>query len=167
MLFRSITDWLWDFGDDSTGTEQNPTHTYYVADTFTVSLSVSGPGGSNTYIRENYIIVTNPTIIQEDSDVLPTEFKLYNNYPNPFNPTTIIKYAIPQSPLPGEDGRGGLVTLKVYDVLGKEIKTLVNEEKPAGYYEVEFDATSLPSGVYFYQLKTRDYIKVRKMVLLR
>ncbi|MEE9449931.1 MAG: FG-GAP-like repeat-containing protein, partial [Ignavibacteriaceae bacterium] len=154
----TITDWLWDFGDDSTSTEQNPTHTYFVADTFTVSLSVSGPGGSNTLIRENYIIVTDPASIQELSDDLPTEFKLYNNYPNPFNPTTKIKYQIPEL---------SFVTLKVFDVLGSEVATLVNEEKPAGSYEVEYNTIELPSGIYFYSLQAGEFVETKKMVLLR
>ena len=101
------------------------------------------------------------------------------NYPNPFNPTTTIKFTIPQSPLLGGDKRGGLVTLKVYDVLGNEIATLVNEEKPAGTYEVEFSSHSgevrnLPSGrrgltssIYFYQLRAGQYVETKKMVLIK
>jgi len=88
----------------------------------------------------------------------PDEFKLFQNYPNPFNPTTRIRW---QSPVSGRQ------TLKVYDVLGKEVAALVNEEKPAGSYEVEFNASSLPSGVYFYQLKVDKFIKTNKMILLR
>lgn len=88
----------------------------------------------------------------------PLEFALYQNYPNPFNPVTTIKYQIPQS---------GTVTIKVYDVLGKEIATLANEEKSAGSYEVKFDASRLSSGVYFYKIRAGEYISVRKMILLR
>ncbi|MCU0414659.1 MAG: T9SS type A sorting domain-containing protein [Ignavibacteriaceae bacterium] len=98
---------------------------------------------------------------------LPAEFSLSQNYPNPFNPITKIKYSIPQSPLLGEDGRGGLVTLKVYDILGREIATLVNEEKPAREFEVEFNAANLPSGIYFYQIKAGNFVETKKMVLLR
>ncbi len=76
------------------------------------------------------------------------------NYPNPFNPSTKIKFTIP-AVIASETKQSQLITLKVYDVLGNEIATLVNEEKPAGSYEVEFDATDLPSGVYFYQLNAR------------
>jgi hypothetical protein len=104
----------------------------------------------------------------------PTKFSLYQNYPNPFNPTTKIKYEIPLSPplLKGESEAGGFVTLKVYDVLGKEIATLVNEQKSAGTYEVEFNVaqvsrTELSSGVYFYQLKAGSFVETKKMVLLR
>ena len=85
-------------------------------------------------------------------------YKLEQNYPNPFNPTTNIRFQIPES---------GMVTLKVYNILGKEVATLVKEERSAGSYEVEFDASSLPSGVYFYQLKAGSFIKTNKMILLK
>ncbi|HEX9739479.1 MAG TPA: right-handed parallel beta-helix repeat-containing protein [Ignavibacteriaceae bacterium] len=99
---------------------------------------------------------------------LPEQFSLEQNYPNPFNPATKIKYTIPEvnSHLPG-GARGGLVTLKIYDILGNEIAILVNEEKPAGEYEVEFNSVGLTSGVYFYQLKTNNFISTKKMILLR
>jgi len=93
----------------------------------------------------------------------PEDFRLEQNFPNPFNPTTKIKFAIP-----GQTGNDNLlVTLKVYDVFGNEIATLVNEEKPSGNYEVEFDGTGLPSGIYFYQLKMNNYDQTKKMVLLK
>ena len=99
---------------------------------------------------------------------IPREFSLSQNYPNPFNPTTKIKFTLlnTDNPLPG-GARGGLVTLKIYDVLGNEIATLINEEKPAGSYEVEFDATGLTSGIYFYQLKSGSFIQTMKMLLLK
>ena len=86
------------------------------------------------------------------------DYLLVQNYPNPFNPITTIKYQIPELVL---------VTLKVFDVLGNEIATLVNEEKPAGNYEVEFNAINLTSGVYFYQLKAGTFFETRKMLLLK
>ncbi|NWF90882.1 MAG: T9SS type A sorting domain-containing protein [Ignavibacteriaceae bacterium] len=95
---------------------------------------------------------------------LPTKFSLEQNYPNPFNPSTKIKYAIP---LFGRDERGGLVTMKVYDILGKEVVTLVNEYKQTGKYEVEFDAEKLSSGVYFYTLSIDEYLASQKMILLK
>ncbi len=99
----------------------------------------------------------------------PAKFSLEQNYPNPFNPSTKIKFTVAESPLPGGDGRGGLqhVKLVVYDILGNEVATLVNEEKPAGEYEVEFNATGLPSGIYFYQIKAGSFIQTKKMILLR
>ena len=109
--------------------------------------------------------VDNP-VFTETVRNLPVSFSLSQNYPNPFNPVTKIQYAISSSQF---------VTLKVYDVLGNEIATLVNEEKRAGIFEVEFNAVSshsgevrnLPSGIYFYQLKAGDFVETKKMVLLR
>lgn len=89
---------------------------------------------------------------------LPNEYSLFDNFPNPFNPTTVIKYQIPKE---------GNVVLKVYDVLGAEVTTLVNEEKSVGRYEVNFDASSLASGVYIYRLNVNDYVATKKMILLR
>ena len=85
-------------------------------------------------------------------------FTLYYNYPNPFNPTTKISYSIPQL---------SKVVIKVYDILGNEIETLVNQEKPAGTYEITLDAGNLPSGVYFYQIKAGSFIEAKKMILLK
>jgi len=88
----------------------------------------------------------------------PKEFKLEQNYPNPFNPMTTIQYQLPQD---------AKVTLKVYDILGSEVATLVNEQKEAGYYEVEFSASSFASGIYVYRLQAGNYISTKKMMLLR
>jgi hypothetical protein len=88
----------------------------------------------------------------------PTAFKLFQNYPNPFNPSTKISW---QSTV------GSWQTLKVYDVLGREVATLVNEEKPAGIYEIEFNASELSSGIYFYKLQTHDFSETKKMILIR
>jgi hypothetical protein len=85
-------------------------------------------------------------------------FSLSQNYPNPFNPSTKISWQIPV---------GGWQTLKIYDVLGIEVTTLVNEYKPAGSYEVEWEATGLASGVYFYQLKADDFVETKKMILMK
>ena len=106
--------------------------------------------------------------VEKDNDDIPDQILLEQNYPNPFNPTTIIKYSIPSelSPLPG-GARGGLVTLKVYDMLGREAATLVNEEQKAGNYEVEFNGANLASGIYYYRLKAGNYISTKKLVLLK
>jgi hypothetical protein len=100
----------------------------------------------------------------EAEGLQPLTYKLEQNYPNPFNPITTIKYQIPKL---------SFVTLKVYDVLGSEIITLVNEEKPVGSYQIEFDATILSSGIYFYRLqvytpgRAGSFVETKKMVLLR
>ena len=85
---------------------------------------------------------------------------MLQNYPNPFNPSTIINYQLPVS---------SKVTLKIYDVLGSEVATLVDEEEPAGSYNVQFTINNiqLSSGVYFYQLKAGDYVQVKKMILMK
>jgi hypothetical protein len=88
----------------------------------------------------------------------PLTFALGQNYPNPFNPNTLIKYQIPEL---------SFVTVNIYDVLGKEIANLVNNEKPAGSYEVEFSATGLPSGIYFYKLQAGNFVETKKMVLMK
>ncbi len=88
----------------------------------------------------------------------PSDYALHQNFPNPFNPTTNIKYQIPEL---------SYVTLKVYDVLGSEVAILVSEEKQVGSYEVEFDATTLPSEVYFYRLQAGSFVETKKMVLLK
>jgi len=117
-----------------------------------------------------------PLSVDEQDGVLPGKFVLYACYPNPFNPVTNIKYTIPAIiPLLrgvlGEPttirGRGVLVTLKVYDVLGNEIATLVNDEKTAGTYTINFNASELASGVYFYQLKADDFMDTKKLLLLK
>jgi photosystem II stability/assembly factor-like uncharacterized protein len=90
-------------------------------------------------------------------------FALSQNYPNPFNPVTIIKFEIPSQ----ARNDNALVTLKVFDILGREIATLVNEEKPAGEYEVEFNGTNLPNGIYFYRLKAGSFVETKKMVLIK
>ncbi|MCW8817555.1 MAG: SBBP repeat-containing protein [Ignavibacteriaceae bacterium] len=121
--------------------------------------------------KDIFITKINTTVTSSEENLLPTEIQLHQNYPNPFNPTTKIKYTIPTPPVspPLVKGRTkeGFVTLKVYGILGREIATLVNEEKPAGEYEVEFNAANLPSGIYFYQLKDGEFVQTRKMVLLK
>jgi hypothetical protein len=100
---------------------------------------------------------------EEQIDELPTEFLLSQNYPNPFNPSTKIKYSIP----PVGTQHAVSVQIIVYDVLGNEIETLVNEEKSASTYEVMWYAENLPSGVYFYQIKAGSFIETKKMLLLK
>jgi len=109
------------------------------------------------------------TDVIQKGEIKPVTFSLQQNYPNPFNPSSKIKYKIPSSfPLLNKEGNEGwLIKLKVYDVLGNEIATLVNEEQSAGNYEVEFNAGKFPGGVYFYRLQADDYTKTMKMLLLK
>ena len=91
-------------------------------------------------------------------DLQPSAFALSQNYPNPFNPTTTIGYDVPKR---------SLVTVVVYDILGRLVETLVDEEKQPGHYEATFNASGLPSGVYFYRLQAGSFIESRKLVLLK
>ncbi len=137
--------------------------------------------GFSDYSNENSILVG----IEKNTE-LPTVFKLEQNFPNPFNPTTTIKYTIPavtlrqdqsdnkqnvmlsQPDLQAGSSKGdNLVTLKIYDVLGNEVATLVNERKSAGIYEVKFNASKLSSGVYLIKLQAGSLIQTRKMLLLK
>jgi hypothetical protein len=95
---------------------------------------------------------------EEKPAALPLKFELGQNYPNPFNPNTTIEYSIPKQ---------SRVTIKVYSLLGKEVASLVNENKPAGNYSVEFNASGLSSGIYFYRLQMNDQILVKKLTLLK
>ncbi|MFH1194503.1 MAG: T9SS type A sorting domain-containing protein [bacterium] len=102
--------------------------------------------------------INSTTVIEDKNFKSPNDFLLSQNYPNPFNPTTLISYQLPAI---------SKVQLKVYDVLGREIATLVDEEKPAGNYNVTFNGEGLPSGVYFYSLQAGDFHQTKKMLLLK
>jgi hypothetical protein len=93
-----------------------------------------------------------------EAAIAPSMFSLSQNYPNPFNPSTTISYQLPAN---------SFVTLKVYDILGKEVATLINEQKTAGKYSVAFDTPNLGSGVYFYTLRAGNYVQSKKMILAK
>ena len=101
--------------------------------------------------------IRNESLIAEKVRI-SIQYRLEQNYPNPFNPVTKITYSIPMTQY---------TILKVYNVLGKEVKTLINEIKPAGFYEVEFDGSELASGIYFYKLESGNFIQTKRMVLLK
>jgi hypothetical protein len=109
----------------------------------------------------NFYITTFPIGINQISSSVPDKYNLFQNYPNPFNPVTNIRYQIPKN---------SLVTLKVYDILGREVETLVNEFQQAGVYETQFPNNSninLASGIYFYKLTSGDFSAVKRMVLIK
>jgi len=111
-------------------------------------LAYRQAGNKSVYLTKQFIL----------QYALPTEFRLEQNYPNPFNPETRIRYQVSSiSP----------VTLKIYDILGNEVTTLVNEQKEPGYYEVDFNAVSFASGVYIYRLQAENYISTKKMMVLK
>ena len=98
------------------------------------------------------------TAVLQNTSILPNSYGLSQNYPNPFNPTTIINYQLPAN---------SSVSLKVYDLLGREVATLINRRQNAGYYNATFNGTNLPSGVYFYRLQTETYSSTKKLLLLK
>ncbi len=100
--------------------------------------------------------------LQPVSSVIPKSYGLSQNYPNPFNPVTKIKFDIP-----ADNNRNGIVSLILFDAIGREVETLVNEELSPGSYEIEWNASAYPSGVYFYALRTGDHNSVKKMVLIK
>lgn len=112
----------------------------------------------NCYVLDIVTSLEEPVQLQMD-------FNLYQNYPNPFNPETTIKYRIGNGDR--EDFSIYNVSIKVYDLLGREAATLVNENKPAGVYYITFNASALVSGFYFYTLKTGNYSQTRKMLLIK
>jgi hypothetical protein len=101
---------------------------------------------------------TNTRVGNDKNSGIVREYILHQNYPNPFNPTTVISYQVPTN---------SKVELKVYDVLGREVETLVNERQNAGEYSVTFDASNLSSGVYFYKLQTERFLETKQMVLIK
>lgn len=113
---------------------------------------------TNTYFVYKLLDTVSLFGINKSGNEVPKDFKLYQNYPNPFNPVTTIKYDIPVD---------SKVTIKVYDMLGKEVVTLVNENKQAGYYETIFYADNFASGVYFYKLESGSFVSMKKMVLVK
>jgi len=116
-------------------------------------FAMVGTSGSGVYRSFNSTVD-----IRESDFSIVTSFELFQNFPNPFNPSTKIKYSVPQT---------SQVQIKVFDVLGNEIVTLVSEEKVVGIYEMVWNAANLPSGVYFYQLKAGEYVNTKKMILLK
>jgi len=122
-------------------------------DYFNFQVEVMSDGW--TYWRDSLQIIVG---VEEELYEILTEFLLSQNFPNPFNPSTKIKYSVPQA---------SQVQIKVFDVLGNEIETLVKEEKPTGTYELTWNAVNLPSGVYFYQLRAGSFVQTKKMLLLK
>lgn len=151
LLYQSLVLNLFGLDRKSLGSAINESRNQAINDYTKRMLNLWG----DPSLIPRYDITVDVEDIQEE---VPTDFTLHQNYPNPFNPSTKIKFVIPKS---------AFVDLKVYNVLGKEIATLVNEEKPAGTYEVDFNATNLPSGVYFYKLQAGSFVEVKKMIVLR
>jgi Secretion system C-terminal sorting domain len=139
---------------------------YFTADTpdsCLIAIGILNSGGIQVNLG-SYFLLDDITLqgdasgIDNQNSTTTQAFELSQNYPNPFNPSTNINYQV---------STGGLVSLKVYDVLGNEVATLVNEEKPAGKYSVNFDASDLSSGIYMYKLTAGSYVQTKKMILMK
>ena len=132
-----------------------------LADTYVQALAVSGTylfggtKGDGVWMRPLSEMITG---VEDKQNNLPTNFSLQQNYPNPFNPSTTINYSVPKT---------SFVTIKVYNVLGREIKTLVNEKKSFGNYSVQFSGSSLSSGIYFYRMQSGNYSQTKKLIILK
>jgi uncharacterized delta-60 repeat protein len=121
-------------------------------------LTIYIDNGNDGTIDDTLYVANTVDVKDEGSLLTPNQFNLAQNYPNPFNPTTTIQYSIPQR---------SNVTLKVYDILGNEVATLVNEERARGVYSVNFDASQLASGIYFYRIQAGSFIETKKMILIK
>lgn len=127
------------------------------ADNNGVGMTPPGRLTSGRYYTQTYDAISTPMSVDDETG-FPTEYYLSQNFPNPFNPSTTIQYQLPHA---------GFVSLTVYDVLGKEVATLVNEEKSAGRYSVQFTTNRVSSGVYFYRLRAGEYHSIKRMVVLK
>ncbi len=127
-------------------------------DLYAGGIFTTAGGVTANYIAKYSCNVT--TFIDEDisGNVIPKSFQLHQNFPNPFNPSTTIRYSVPKQ---------SLVKIVVYDILGREVKVFVNEQKNAGHYEVSFDARGLASGIYFYTIRSGEITQTKKMILLK
>ena len=120
-------------------------------------------GKSSNTVNQNqmgfwYVYQQSTITDVENEETIPTVFKLEQNYPNPFNPSTRIKFAVPER---------SNVLIKIYDILGSEVATLLNEEMDAGWYENNFNAAGLSSGVYLFRMEAGKFINTKKMIYLR
>jgi len=162
-LLYSVVGWYWNFGDDSVSYEQNPLHIYNNEGQYDVFLEVTDIiGQKNQLFIPNYITVYPPVNIENELS-LPEKYTLHQNYPNPFNPITTLRYDLPEN---------SYVNVTVYDMLGREVKTLVSTTQDAGFKSVIWDATNnqgkpVSAGVYLYQIQAGEFVQTKKMVLLK
>jgi hypothetical protein len=128
------------------------------------TLTAPGPGeyrvnaGHKSPLVWDSSMVTISLTNVGENESNPNKFELYNNYPNPFNPSTTIRYSIPEA---------SFTSIKIYDALGNQVSSLVNETKTAGTYEVMFNATNLSSGIYYYELQAGSFTQTKKMILTK
>ncbi|MBP1655721.1 MAG: Por secretion system C-terminal sorting protein [Bacteroidetes bacterium] len=149
---------LWDFGDGSTSNEINPAHTYLAPGNYSVTLSVSGPGGSATERKFSLVRVRSVSSASPLEGLIPDRWALHQNYPNPFNPSTTIQFELPAR---------SYVSLNVYDPLGRLVATLVSDQRAAGVHRVTWNAAGYASGVYVYRLQADGVVLSRKLLIVK
>ena len=144
----------------ATGGKTSQSSNHQVIDVVGQPSPVSESNSTNYFVAAGFLgggKITHVDVDKIDAAVMPKDYKLQQNYPNPFNPETTIQFSVKEP---------CRVVLTVFDLLGREIALLVDDSFQPGQYRVNFDAYGLPSGIYFYQVQTRDYMEVKKMVLL-
>jgi hypothetical protein len=144
----------------SSGGDKSSNESFILSGTVGESFIGSSVNLSNQNFTGFWFVYYNDvlTSVEDQQKIIPTVFKLEQNYPNPFNPSTIIKFAVPER---------NNVLIKIYDILGGEVLTLVNEELDAGWYERKFDAGLLSAGVYIYRMQAGSYVSTKKMMMLK
>ena len=136
-----------------------------VSTTYFWRVSAKNSSGSS-YYSNRWDFATSVTGIKPISTAIPLAYRLYENFPNPFNPVTKIKFEVPLSPF-SEGGAGGFTRLHIFDILGREVAALVDEQLNPGTYEVTFDGSSLSSGLYFYRITSGTFTEVKKMLMIK
>jgi hypothetical protein len=163
--------WLWLMPGSNTpsSTNQNPVNVLYnTAGTYPVTLIAANSFGTDTLVRTCYITAEPWFGLQQTGSEIPEKYSISQNYPNPFNPTTKIKFEIPLSRgVSASGGRGVSTSLIVYDILGNEVKILIEQELLPGSYSINFNASGLASGMYFYRLLSGDFSETKKMLLIK
>jgi PKD repeat protein len=160
QTWGEVWNWNWSFGNGDVSTEQNPFYVYPESGIYTVSLTVYGPDGDDTIVKPDCIHVDTATSAQEE---IPKQYELFPCAPNPFNPSTTIRFSLPEATE---------VTLAIYDLSGMEVLNLAKGDYPAGNHVVTWrgmdsQGTAQASGIYFYRLEAGGFIQTRKMTLLK
>lgn len=171
--WQGARSYLWDFGDGGTSTLADPVHSYSSPGKYSVTLTVTGLTGQSVEKKWKLVQASAVTGVTPEVGGVPETFALKQNYPNPFNGISNFELSIAparRSSNGSDEGVGGNlvnVELKIYDLLGREIATLVNEVRNPGVYQVQWNTGSLPSGVYFARLQAGGFREVRKVVLMK
>jgi hypothetical protein len=123
-----------------------------------IKLKSSGNGDLTDYNFDNFFIEDSSIVADDSTIVIPKSYNLSQNFPNPFNPSTVINYQIPHT---------SKITIKLYDIIGNEVSTIVDGNKAAGSYSVTYNALNLASGIYIYELKSNEFVSRKKMMFIK